>query len=111
MQLSAIVEALLIASHNPLAPEEIAKLVRARVAEADDVRIRETEEGKQTAPLPEWLSALAVTTPQEVLEAIIALNQNYQESGRAFTILERPKGWKVFTRMEYGEFVRQLFPG
>jgi segregation and condensation protein B len=26
-------------------------------------------------------------------------------------ILERPKGWKLYTRPEFGEFVRQLFPG
>jgi segregation and condensation protein B len=111
MQLSAIVEALLIASQNPLAAEEIARLVRARVAEADDVRARETEEGKTPPPLPEWLSALAHTTPDEVTAALGQLNQAYTQSGRAFTILERPKGWKLFTRMEFGEFVRQLFPG
>ena len=50
MQLSAIVEALLIASQNPLAAEEIARLVRARVAEAEDIRVRETEEGKEPPP-------------------------------------------------------------
>ena len=61
MQLSAIVEALLIASQNPLPSEEIARLVRARVAEADDVRLRETEEGKEIPALPEWLVALAAT--------------------------------------------------
>jgi segregation and condensation protein B len=33
------------------------------------------------------------------------------ESARAFTIIERPKGWKLYTRLEYGDFVRQLFPG
>ncbi len=111
MQLSAIVEALLIASQNPLSPDEIAKLVRARVAEADDIRIRETEEGKPAAELPGWLSALAATSSEEVLAAIGGLNASYAENGRSFTILERPKGWKIFTRMEFGEFVRQLFPG
>ncbi len=111
MQLSAIVEALLIASQNPLAPDEIAKLVRARVAEADDVRVRETEEGKSPDPLPDWLAGLAATSAEEIVTVIGDLNRGYSESGRAFTILERPKGWKVFTRMEFGEFVRQLFPG
>ncbi len=111
MQLSAIVEALLIASQNPLPTGEIARLVRARVAEAEDVRARDIADGKESPPLPDWLTALAATTPENVADAIVALSQAYEESQRAFTIIERPKGWKVFTRMEYGEFVRQLFPG
>ncbi len=111
MQLSAIVEALLIASQNPLSSEEIARLVRARVAEAEDVRVRETEEGKEIPPLPDWLIALAATSSENVAATIGELNHTYQESGRAFTLIERPKGWKLYTRLEYGEFVRQLFPG
>jgi segregation and condensation protein B len=111
MQLSAIVEALLIASQNPLLTEEIARLVRARVAEAEDVRLREKEEGKETPALPDWLLALAVTSGENVAAAIHVLNTTYLDSARAFTIIERPKGWKLYTRLEYGEFVRQLFPG
>lgn len=111
MQLSTIVEALLIASHDPLASEEIARLVRSRVAEAEDVRLRESEEGKETPPLPDWLIALASVSADQVVTAIAELNATYQESKRAFTVLERPKGWKLYTRLEYGDFVRQLFPG
>lgn len=111
MQLSAIIEALLIASQNPLASEEIARLVRSRVAEAEDIRARETEEGKQPPAMPDWLSALATTSGDAVIAGISELNRHYEESGRAFTILERPKGWKLYTRMEYGDFVKQMFPG
>lgn len=111
MQLSAIIEALLLASQNPLTPEEMARLVRARVAEAEDVRARETEEGKTPDPLPDWLAGLAATSSAQVTDAISELNLAYQETQRAFTVLERPKGWKLFTRVEYGDFVRQLFPG
>lgn len=111
MQLSAIVEAFLIASQEPLASEEIARLVRSRVAEAEDQKAREIEDGKEPAPLPEWLTALAATSAEQVVEAIATLNHIYQETARAFTILERPKGWKLYTKVEYGDFVRQLFPG
>ena len=111
MQLNAIVEALLIASQNPLPSDEIARLVRARVAEAEDIRVRESEEGKEPQPLPDWLLALAATSAENVTDALAELNASYHQSHRAFTIIERPKGWKVFTRMEFGEFVRQLFPG
>ncbi len=111
MQLSAIVESLLIASQNPLATEEIARLVRSRVAEAEDLLAREIEDGKQPTTLPPWLPALAVTNSEAVVAAIGELNVIYAESARSFTILERPKGWKLYTRLEYGDFVRQLFPG
>ena len=111
MQLIAIVEALLIASHNPLAAEEIARLIRVRVAEADDIRAQECETLKDTPALPEWLTALAATSAEHVTEVIAQLNRSYQENLRAFTILERPQGWKLYTRAEYGDFVRQLFPG
>ncbi len=111
MQLSAIVEALLIASQNPLTSEELARLVRSRVAEAEDVRARETEDGKEPPALPDWLPALAATSSEQIIEAIGSLNQSYLETQRSFTILERPKGWKLYTRLEFGDFVRQLFPG
>jgi segregation and condensation protein B len=111
MELSAIVEALLIASDEPLATSEIARLVRARVAEAEDVRARETEEGRESDALPDWLQALAATSSEDVTAAINILNQAYEETGRAFSLTERAKGWKLYTRIQYGEFVRQLFPG
>lgn len=111
MQLSAIVEALLIASHNPLSSEEIARLVRSRIAEAEDMRVRDAEEGKEVGQLPEWMAGLAAVQAEQVVAALEALNQTYQESGRSFTILERPKGWKLYTRTDFGDFVRQLFPG
>jgi len=111
MQLTAILESLLIASQEPLSSEEMARLVRARVAEAEDVLLRETEEGSTPTPLPEWLTSLAQTTSEQVTESITSLNKHYQESERAFVILERPKGWKIYTRPDYGDFVRHLFPG
>lgn len=111
MQLSAIVEALLIASQNPLAADELARLVRSRVAEAEDIRARDLEEGRTPAELPDWLTALATTSSDRINAAIADLNQVYLETSRAFTILERPNGWKLYTRLDYGDFVRQLFPG
>ena len=111
MQLSAILESLLIASQEPLSSEEMARLVRARVAEAEDVIQRETDEGASPAPLPEWLASLSATTPEQAAEAVSELNRHYSETARSFTILERPKGWKIYTRTDYGEFVRHLFPG
>jgi segregation and condensation protein B len=111
MQLSAIVEALLIASQDPLQAAEIARLVRSRVAEAEDLRLRESEDGKDPPPLPDWLLPLATTSAEHIESAITTLNNHYLETHRSFTIIERPKGWKLYTRLEFGDFVRQLFPG
>ena len=111
MQLSAILESLLVASQDPLSSEEMARLVRARVAEAEDVILRETDEGATPAPLPVWLAALSHTTSEETFASIATLNKHYQETNRSFAILERPKGWKLYTRSDFGEFVRHLFPG
>lgn len=111
MQLSAILESLLIASQEPLSSEEMARLVRARVAEAEDVITREAEEGATPTPLPDWLIGLGQTTAEQITETITALNQHYTESHRAFMILDRPKGWKIYTRPDFGDFVRHLFPG
>ena len=111
MQLTAIIEALITASQDPLPTAEIARLVRARVAEAEDVKVRDKEEGKEDEALPEWLTALADTTEEQVIAAIAELNEAYEQSERAFSLVERAKGWKLYTKVEFGDFVRQLFPG
>ncbi len=111
MQLSSIVESLLIASQAPLSCEEMARLVRSRVIEAEEIHQRDIEDGKTPVALEPWLVALGTTTPEAVLEAIFQLNRAYEESGRAFTLLERPKGWKIYTRLPFADFVKQLFPG
>lgn len=111
MTLPAIIEALLLASESPLGVEEIARLVRSRVAEAEDVHARDSEDGNTPAPIPDWLTALTATSSEDVAMAITQLNAEYETTGRAFAILERAKGWKLYTRPEFGEFVRQMFPG
>lgn len=111
MQLRSIIEALVTASDDALTSAEIARLIRARAAEAEDVRLRELEEGHAPAESPEWLTALGEVTEEQVVAAIAELNQHYEESGRAFTLCERAKGWRIFTRGEFGPFVRQLYPG
>ncbi|WP_052572868.1 SMC-Scp complex subunit ScpB [Haloferula sp. BvORR071] len=111
MELPSIVEALLTGSDEPLPAEELARLIRARVAEAEDSRARKIEEGETPEELPEWLTSMAAISAEPVIVAIAKLNHDYETTGRAFVLMERAKGWKLFTRPAYGEFVRQLFPG
>jgi segregation and condensation protein B len=111
MELPSIVEALLTSSDEPLPAEEIARLVRARVAEAEDTRARKIEDGETPEELPGWLSSLSAVSSEQIIVAIAKLNHDYEATGRAFSLMERAKGWKLFTRITYGEFVRHLFPG
>lgn len=111
MELSTIVEALVTASDEPLSSEELARLVRSRVAEAEDTRARLIEEGEAPPELDSWLTDLAAVSAEQVVVAIAKLNRSYDESGRAFTLSERAKGWRIFTRADFGDFVKQLFPG
>ena len=118
MQLSAIIEALLVASEEPLPSSEIARIIRARIAEAEDALAAENEIGKNSNEdpeptprnLPEELAALADINDDLVTAAIVELNRQYETSGRAFLCTERAKGWKIYTHPDYAAFVRQLFP-
>lgn len=113
MELAAIIEALLIASEDPLSSSELARLIRARVAEAEDMLTTEIEDGNANddAQLPDDLIKLANTDENNITAAIAQLNHSYETTGRAFLCTERAKGWKIFTRPDYAEFVRHLFPG
>ncbi|MFT5906041.1 MAG: segregation and condensation protein B [Cryomorphaceae bacterium] len=133
MELTAIIEAILVASEQPLSSPELARLVRARVAEAEEALQVENEDALavitkskksadsealakgsevfQPVTLPVWLSELAPTSQNQVIKAIAELNQCYAKNGRSFSIIERSKGWKIYTNPDYADFVRQLFPG
>lgn len=112
MDLTAVIEALLIASEEPLTSSELARLVRARLAEIEDGGPDEEDaDYGQTVELAENLQELSKIDEETVITAIGALNEEYEQNQRAFLILERSKGWKIFTRSQYAGFVRQLFPG
>jgi len=110
MDLPTVTEALLIASEEPLPTSELARLVRAHLAELEDesgeVDASYEPEGGDS-PLPD----LANTSEEDIVAAIGTLNEQYQVTGRSFVVLERSKGWKLYTRPEFAGFVRHLFPG
>ena len=111
MELSSIVEALVTSSDEALSSEEIARLVRARIAEAEDVLARKAEEGETVEALPDWMVDLSTVSEERIIAAIAQLNRAYDETNRAFSLREGAKGWRIFTRVDYGDFVKQLFPG
>ena len=94
MELVTIVEALLFASPDAIGTEELARVVRHAAKNSED----------------EIMQAFAKTKTPEVSGAIDQLVETYEKEGRAFTLVERPRGWKICARPDYSEWVRHLFP-
>jgi segregation and condensation protein B len=114
MDISSILESLLVASEAPLPSSELARLIRARAAELSDDSITENPELRAAPNSPESkldIPLLTKTSEDEINTAIGELNHSYKITGRSFIIAERAKGWKIYTLAEYSGFVRHLFPG
>lgn len=113
MDLSVIVEAFLVASEAPLTERDLARMIRARAAELSEDSILEKPDFELSTDKNEPdldLEKLASVGEAEVREAIACLNDHYEKTSRAFSIVLRAKGWKIFTQPEFGGFVRLLFP-
>tara|TARA_B100000927_G_scaffold77406_1_gene61668 strand:+ start:150 stop:983 length:834 start_codon:yes stop_codon:yes gene_type:complete len=111
MDLPAVIESVLIASEDPLSSSEIARLIRNRLAELEDGIADDEQPSAAEAALAGTIKDRSDVDEEAVIEAIHALNRKYDRGKRSFSVTERSKGWKIFTRPEYGGFVRQLFPG
>ncbi|HSU85328.1 MAG TPA: SMC-Scp complex subunit ScpB, partial [Chthoniobacterales bacterium] len=93
MNLSQVVEALLISAQKPLTPRELVAALRGAGAE-DDLTPNE----------------FARTTEAEVAAALEQLKLEYVEQQRAFQLLEKAEGWQLASGPQYARWVRQLFP-
>lgn len=120
MELEHIVEALIFASPDGVSAREIARVITTAAApaklqkEAADKGL-DPEAPPEEAPEPlddhtMMMLRYADVTEEEVDTAILQLVQTYQETGRAFTLTERPTGYRIAARPEYAPWVRQLFP-
>jgi len=102
MQLPAIIEALLIASEDPLASSELARLVRARVAEAEDILNLEREskddsrvtETAEAAYFSENLAALAKTDEDAVTAPLPSSITIMSLRGAPSSVQSEPKAGK-----------------
>lgn len=100
-ELESIVEALVFASPEGASTKELARCVRAAVATAREA------EGENA---PESVTRHAAVTEEDIAAAISRLNLHYIESGRAFQLVERPAGWRIVSRPDWAQWVRELFP-
>ena len=92
MNLNKIVEALLFASREPVDSKKIAKIIR---------KVSKKEEAD-----PE-LCSVKYTEIDEVIEK---LNKGYHRKKSPYLIQERSTGWRIYTRIDYASYIRELFP-
>ena len=92
IKLNQIVEAMLFASKEPITTKTIAKIIRK-------VSKREVPDDK-----------LRSVNAKEVEKVVDTLNRSYQKKSSPYIIEERSNGWSLFTRIEYGVYLRELFP-
>lgn len=93
MTLPQLLEALLFSAQKPLAPREIAAVLKA-ASEADETLPNEHARAKEA----------------EIAAALEQLKIEYIEQGRAFQLLEKADGWQLASDPAFAPWVRQLFP-
>ena len=92
MNLNKIVEALLFASREPVDSKKIAKIIR---------KVSKREEAEQE------MCSVKYTEIDEVIEK---LNKGYDRKKSPYLIQERSTGWRIYTRIDYASYIRELFP-
>jgi segregation and condensation protein B len=93
MNLSKVVEALLISAQKPLTARELVNAIKS-AGDADEL-------------LP---NEFAKTKEAEVAAALEELKINYIESARGFQLIEKADGWQLASDPACARWVRQLFP-
>ncbi|HEY1770099.1 MAG TPA: SMC-Scp complex subunit ScpB [Chthoniobacterales bacterium] len=93
MNLSQVVEALLISAQKPLTTREIASAIQGA---GDDDELLPNE--------------FAKTNEAEIAAALEQLKITYIEQARAFQLLEKAEGWQLASDPACARWVRQLFP-
>lgn len=104
MELTAIVESLLFATQEPL---PLTQMVTAIKDTAKDIR----DAAADPTEVPEWIEPLIGIDELNVRGAIDELVAHYEKDDRAFTIVERPHGWRLCAKSSYSEWCRALYPG
>ena len=92
--LKQAIEALVFASPKPMTIEDIRKALRGAAAETEELDV----------------IAMGDATDEEVASQLNLLRAEYEQTGRAFQLVEQVTGWTVATVPASGQWVRQLYP-
>ena len=98
-ELCQVVESLLIASRSPLTTRAMGKSIRSVAEKWGELDKSSHEE-----------HPLRHSSAKQVERAIEALNADYEATGRAFRIMERAQGWRIFTAGDFAPWVRAIYP-
>tara|TARA_R110002096_G_scaffold147671_29_gene307917 strand:- start:21300 stop:21992 length:693 start_codon:yes stop_codon:yes gene_type:complete len=104
MELKTIIEALLFACPEPISAKELAQCIQRKLEDEDAPDSDPPENGSSS-------SVGFVAKPKDVETAISTLNLEYEQTGRAFRIVEGPCGWRMASQPEFADWIRELFPG
>jgi chromosome segregation and condensation protein ScpB len=85
-ELENIVESIIFASPEGASTKEITRCVRGAVVTARTAHAENADEA---------ITRFADTEEAQVVAAIAHLNAIYEETGRAFWLVERPAGWRT----------------
>lgn len=100
-ELENIVESIIFASPEGASTKEITRCVRGAVVTAREAHAENADEA---------ITRFADADETQIVAAISHLNAIYDETGRAFRLVERPAGWRIMSRAEFSPWVRELFP-
>lgn len=122
MNLSSILEAILVASAQPLSAHDLACNIRARASSAhdrliqnhgDDISTENTDikqfqsnQFLRSADL-NILAELSRIDSREVTLALNDLQCEYQQQNRGFILQEVTKGWQIVARVDLSDFITQ----
>lgn len=93
--LHRVVEAILFASQKPVSIKELSAICKGAA------------DGAKENPL---VTCHAKPKQEDFVEAILRLEEEYRETGRAFEVRESAAGWQLVTRADFSHWLRQLFP-
>jgi segregation and condensation protein B len=105
--LDATVEALLLVAERPMTEQKIAGILeledtRRSATKADDDEAGEEDDSSEDGGEP------GLSPVQQVRGAIGRLNAGYEETGRAFRIVQVAGGHQVMTQPEHGDVLARL---
>jgi len=93
--LHRIVEAILFASQKPISAKEIAAILKGAADAAKEN--------------PD-IACFKKVKKSDIIDAVILLESDFAESGRAYEIRESAAGWQLVTKADFSPWLRQLFP-
>src|SRR6478735_1518807 len=94
MTLKQVLEALVFASPKPLLTKEILAAIRTAADSTEDDVAREYGKIKE----------------EDAIRLLEELKEEYEQTGRAFRLVEQVNGWTLVTEATAAPWVRKLYP-